>query len=89
MEAKIKYEWTGHNGIELVPCIFEETVILSDEMGFDKNEYTGWYVSDEDLNSEGIYTKYWHHSASEYKKDWLNEFDETKCRKILKSSLNK
>lgn len=87
MEAKIKYEYTEYIAFRYVPRIFEETVILSDEMGFDKNEYTGWYVSDEDLNSEGIYTKYWHHSAFEYKNNWLNFFDETKCRKILKSSL--
>lgn len=87
MKARVKYEWMGYNQDNiLVPCKFEEDIILSDEIGFDKNTYDGWYVSDEDLNKDGIYTKYWHHYCSDYKRGDLNEFDVTKCRKIIECS---
>lgn len=87
MKAKIKREWEASVDGKLIPCKFEEDVILSDKIGFNKSKYNGWYVSDEDLNEDGIYTKYWHHSSSYYKSGILREFDVTKCRKIKKSSL--
>jgi hypothetical protein len=88
MEAKIKKELMGYNGdSKLIPYKFEETVTLSDEIGFNKSEYYGWYVRDGDLDENGIYTNYWHHNYHDYLRDDLNDFDITKCRKIIKSTL--
>lgn len=90
MKAKIKHEWMGNIGNNKhIPCKFEKDVILSDRKGFNKRTYFGWYVRDEDLDENGIYTNYWHHAASNFLSGQLGEIDTRKCRKIIESSLGR
>ena len=60
----------------------DEIIEVSDDTGFDKTEFIGWYISDEDIVDD-ILIKYWHHHCSDYNNEQLEDFDVNKCRVII------
>ena len=87
MKVRLKYEETRINKEgNLYLYKFDEEIILSDEIGFDKNTYQGWYVDVDDLNKDGVYTRRWYYDKSWREVKDMKDVDITKCRKIIQSS---
>jgi|TARA_R110000851_G_scaffold112921_3_gene237298 hypothetical protein len=62
---------------------------ISATRGFDKSTFIGWYIREEDLDENGVLTRYYCHHSDDYNSGILADFDILECRIIVNNELSR